>query len=494
MYKYSSLIFVFLFSLHLLFAQRDKEEDIHLESPYHTILNHLQNLEPNHFKPEIAIKSFPTSPYSKKELEQLAIKLRQIYNGEGYYVSLRKVPIDTGYIDSSINKRRYVVSAHYPDIYVEKKGKKWLYSLKTLQEIPNIHAKVYPWGTDKLLNMMPESSESAFLGIKLWQYVGLLCLLVGAWLIFVILNFILSFGVRRIVKVESKFVEKEELMPVIRPLSLLFIALLLKYLFPILQLPIIVNYLLRLILRVATPTFGVITVYYLIEVFAAVGNRFANKTSNTLDDQLIPLIQKVLRFTIIIFGVIFIFQNVGVNVTALIAGVSIGGLAFALASQDTVKNFLGSVTILLDAPFQIGDYIEFDGKAGYVEEVGLRSTRMRTLDGTIISIPNSKVADAAVNNIGRRIERTFSPKLFINANYPLERVELFVNDLRDFLDTFPLALKGQSKVYLYNLNGRSLQVLLEVHFDTSQVKESQVREQTLAKILALSQKYQIYFV
>jgi MscS family membrane protein len=353
---------------------------------------------------------------------------------------------------------------------------------------------VYPWGTDKLLNMMPKTSEKAFLGVKLWQYMGLLVLFVASWLIFVVLNFILSFLVSRIVKVESKFVEKMELMAVIRPISLFFVAVLLKYFFPILQLPIIINYLFRLVLRVATPTFGLITIYYIIEVFGAVGNRFANKTNNTLDNQLIPLIQKVLRFVIILFGVIFIFQNVGVNVTALIAGVSIGGLAFALAAQDTVKNFLGSVTILLDAPFQIGDYIEFDGKAGYVEEVGLRSTRLRTLDGTIISVPNSKVADAAVNNIGRRVERTFSPKLFINANYPLERVELFVKEMREFLDTFPLGLKEKNKIYLYNLNGRSLQVLLDVHYDTLVVKESQVKEQTLAKILELSQKHQIRFV
>lgn len=492
--RHISIFLLFLFSIQLLFAQREKEEDIHLESPYHTISNHLQHLEPNNFHPEIAIKSFPTVPYSKKELEELAIQLRQIFNGEGYYVSLRKVPIDTGYVDSSTNKRKYILFARYPDIYVEKKGKKWLYSLKTLQEIPNIHAQVYPWGTDKLLNMMPQKSENSFLGVKLWQYVGLVILIVGAWLLFVLLNFILSFLIRRVGKLDSKFVERAELMPVIRPFSLFFVAILLKYLFPILQLSIVVNYLLRMMLRVAIPTFGVITLYYVIEVFGAVGNRFANKTQNTLDNQLVPLIQKVLRITIVVFGIIFIFQNIGVNVTALIAGVSIGGLAFALAAQDTVKNFLGSVTILLDAPFQIGDYIEFDGKSGYVEEVGLRSTRLRTLEGTTISVPNTKIADAAVNNIGRRVLRSFSPKLFVSAHTPFENVEEFVRELKEFAAEFPLGLKEQNKVYLYNLNGRSLQVLLEIHFDALVVKEAEVRAQTLEKILTLSQKHKIRFV
>lgn len=485
---------IILLSINSLFAQREKDEDIHLESPYHTITNHLHNLEPNNFHPEIAIKSFPNAPYSKKELEELAIQLRQIYNGEGYYVSLRKVPIDTGYIDSSTNKRKYVVSSRYPDIYVEKKGEKWLYSVKTLQEIPNIHAKVYPWGTDKLLKIMPKTSENSFLGVKLWQYAGLLGLIVAALLVFLLLNQILSFFIQRLTRFESKFLEKGELMPVIRPVSLLIVATLLKYFFPILQLPIIVNYLLSLILRIARPTFGVITIYFIVEVFGAVGNRFANKTHNTLDNQLIPLIQKVLRATIIGFGALFIFRNIGINITALIAGISIGGLAFALAAQDTVKNFLGSVTILLDAPFQIGDFIEFEGKKGYVEEVGLRSTRLRTLEDTIISVPNIKIADVAINNIGRRVFRSFSPKLFINAHTPLDKVELFVAELKAFVSDLPLSLTEKNRVFLYNLNGRSLEVYIEVHYDSLAVKESQVRSQVLTKIMELSQKHYIRFV
>ena len=130
--------------------------------------------------------------------------------------------------------------------------------------------------------------------------------------------------------------------------------------------------------------------------------RRAEKTVSTLDDQLIPLLRKFLKAVVLVLGAVWILSRLDFNVTALLAGVSLGGLAFALAAQDTLKNMFGSLLIFLDKPFQVGDWIQADSIDGTVEEVGFRSTRVRTFANSVIYVPNGKLSDMMVNNMGMR--------------------------------------------------------------------------------------------
>lgn len=127
------------------------------------------------------------------------------------------------------------------------------------------------------------------------------------------------------------------------------------------------------------------------------------KTRSSLDDQLAPLIRKTLRvFLVVLFG-LYVAQNVfNQNITAWLAGLGIAGLAVSLAAQESIKNLFGSITIFLDKPFAVGDRIVFDGFDGAVEEIGFRSTRVRTLAGEVATIPNSRFIENSVLNIARR--------------------------------------------------------------------------------------------
>jgi MscS family membrane protein len=131
----------------------------------------------------------------------------------------------------------------------------------------------------------------------------------------------------------------------------------------------------------------------------AVGfQEMAARTDTKLDDQIVPLLRKAAKVFIGILAFVLVVQNLGYSVSGLLAGLGIGGLAFALAAKDTIANLFGSITILIDRPFRIGDWITLEGADGVIEEIGLRSTRIRTFAKTVVSIPNQGLANATVEN------------------------------------------------------------------------------------------------
>jgi len=123
------------------------------------------------------------------------------------------------------------------------------------------------------------------------------------------------------------------------------------------------------------------------------------------DTQLLPLIKRCINVIIWLIGGVMALKYAGVEVSTLLGTLGIGGIAFALAAQDTVKNILGGITIFIDRTFKIGDIINFDGLEGTVEDIGLRSTNIRTYDKRIVIIPNYKLNDAMITNISREHAR-----------------------------------------------------------------------------------------
>lgn len=132
---------------------------------------------------------------------------------------------------------------------------------------------------------------------------------------------------------------------------------------------------------------------------------FVENSEGSLDDQLLPILRKGIRFTIWCVGIIVGLDNAGYDVTTILAGLGIGGLAFALAAQDTVKNFIGGVTIFIDKPFKINQRVQVAEFDGTVREIGIRSTRIETLDGRIVTIPNAEIANKGICNVSSEPNR-----------------------------------------------------------------------------------------
>ncbi len=157
----------------------------------------------------------------------------------------------------------------------------------------------------------------------------------------------------------------------------------------------------------------------------------SERDDNNLDEHIISLIQKLLTTIVWVLGIIMALNNAGVDVGALLAGLGIGGLAFALAAQDTVKNIFGGFTIFTDKPFRIGDLISVDEFTGFIEDIGMRSIRLRTFAGRLITIPNYKIVDSNIENITQEPARRIELNLGLTYSTTHERMEEAIAILKD---------------------------------------------------------------
>ena len=159
---------------------------------------------------------------------------------------------------------------------------------------------------------------------------------------------------------------------------------------------------------------------------------YVENTKTDLDDQLLPFIQKGIKLAIWVTAAIIALNNAGYDVGAVIAGLGIGSLAFALAAKDTIANLFGGLTILLDKPFKINQRVQIEGYDGTITEIGLRSTRLTTqFDGRVVTIPNSKFASNAVVNVSSEPSRNITLNLSLAYNIDEHKVKLAMNLLKE---------------------------------------------------------------
>lgn len=158
------------------------------------------------------------------------------------------------------------------------------------------------------------------------------------------------------------------------------------------------------------------------------------KTEGDLDDQIVPIIRKAIRASIWIMGVIIAMNNAGYNVGALLAGLGIGGIALAMAAKDTVANIFGGVTIFTDKPFTINDRVKINGFDGTITEIGIRSTRLKTLENRIVTIPNSKFTDGMVENVTSEPSRKVVIKLGLIYETTADKIQNGMKALQAIVD------------------------------------------------------------
>jgi MscS family membrane protein len=213
--------------------------------------------------------------------------------------------------------------------------------------------------------------------------------------------------------------------------------------------------------------------YNLVDVLDVALRNVTAKTESKLDDQMVPLLRKALRmFLVVIFG-LFTAENVfGADITAWVTGLGICGLAVSLAAQESIKNLFGSITIFLDRPFAVGDAVAFCGYEGSVEEIGFRSTKLRTAFGHVVTVPNSKIVDGTVENIARRPNIRRQIDLPLACHTPPEKVEQAARILREILASAEIAgefdlEKNPPRVFFADITSASLNLRVLYWFASS---------------------------
>ena len=438
-----------------------------LETPYNTIRVHLDYLQSDNYLPNIAAQTLSGEIDSLRK-ERLAIQLKQVLDGKGLYVRFSQLPQDSNYMDSTSLQNVYVLfPKELPEVYVEQIGGKWYYSPETVEAIPQLHKKVYPFGMDILLNQLPKLGQSKILGLAIWQYFGLLLLLLLGILMHIILSRILNPIVARISrsKLYPSLIEKGLIWQITRLISVLVVIRFVYFFLPALQLPIASAEFAFGVIKIVTIILGVLILLRALDIVMAYAQSFTKKTESKMDEQLMPILKRTVQAVIFAGGIIQGLRIFQVDITTLIAGISIGGLAIALAAQDTIKNLFGSLTIFTDKPFQIGDWINFGDVDGTVEEVGFRSTRIRTFAKSLVYVPNGKLSDMVINNYGLRSYRRFKATVSITYDTPAFLIDKYVEGLRAILSSHSAVTKDNMEIHLNAMSANSLDILVYTFFD-----------------------------
>ena len=491
-------IVVYLFLLFISFPLLGSDNDslqIPLASPYQAVYTHLNNLQDNNYNPDLAAEAFLQPDINLDKARKAAIKLKHILDGEGIFIDMDEIPKDPAYLDSATNRQKYILTEKHPEIYLVKKGNRWIYSRTSINNIDQLFKKVFPLGTDKLLDILPKLGSTKYMGLYIWQIFGILIIILLAFVVHKIFTLIIeNIIIHLLEKYGYDKIAAELIRPIAKPISYLIIFPILMVLVPVLQLPITLSRYLIIGLKAIWPIFLTIVVYRLVDVLGVYMMKVAEKTESTLDDQLVPLVRKVLKTFVIIIGALFVLINLNISIIPFITGISIGGLALALAAQDTIKNFFGSLMIFIDKPFQIGNWITSGEIDGEIEEVGLRSTRIRTFRNSLIYVPNGILADRTIDNHGLRVYRRYYTKLAITYDTPPRLIEVFIEGLNKIVEKHPYTRKDKYHVFMNDFGDSSLNIMFYIFFQAPNwALELQYRHEIIIQILKLAEKLNVRF-
>lgn len=483
------ILFLFLLAFSTIKGQETPKVD--LSNPRATVYTHLYFLQNTSYEPEKSAKTI--DGLDKKEAIEAAIKIKRILDGRGLKIDFNKISNDSMYRDSVafLTQHKFVIfPERMPLISVEKKEGSWYYSSETVQNINSLYAETFPWYIEKIQDIVPGVGHRKIASIEVWQIFALVLLLVLSFLCYAIAKRLSFFFLKRILHKFTKNKSSEvnsTLKKLAHPISLLIAIGFIGKVLPSLQFGLEINSWLFLGLNIASTIFWIYVFLKLAQVLISLFHEYTQKTESKLDDQLTPILRNFATVIIIIFGIFKLLILFGVDPTTILAGASIGGLAIAFASQDTVKNLIGTVMIFIDKPFHIGDWISAGEVVGTVEEVGFRSTRIRAADTSIFQIPNSRLSELVINNSGLRLYRRYNTQLGLRYDTPPELIEAFVKGVREIIIAHPDTKSDSYNVEFTGFGDSALLILMNMYLkDLAWGKEQQSRHQIHIAIVKLA--------
>ncbi len=334
------------------------------------------------------------------------------------------------------------------------------------------------------------------MNVKLWQPVGLLALVLGGILADRLARALVRATARHLLAKGGTPARVGHIAFAVRPLGVVVTGLLWYFALPAFELhaglQAVVQGAIHFVLIIA----GIWAAFRLIDLIGEVMEAKAAQTENKLDDVLVPLLRKGAKILAVILGIMAgLVTLTDANVGQMLASLSIGAVALGFAAKETVENFFGTVTVILDSPFDIGDYVMIDGKVeGTVEELGFRSTRVRTPTNTLVTVPNATLVRANVENFQRRQYRRWKTTLGLTYDTAPEKLLAFTEGVRELIRIHPYTRKDVYQVYANEFGASSLDVLLVVFFTVPDAHtELRERERLFIDILRLANRVGVSF-
>ncbi len=447
----------------------------------------------------LSLNDLPAAYQATKGLEIASDLLEIIDSVENF--DIEEVPNLT-------NGEPYLVyRSQIGEIVIAKQSNgEWLFTQETVRSVPLIMISVSNEknniGTatltqsesvgSQIRDKMPDVLKQKTLTLERWQWIGLFVLLILGVIFAFIARTIISWILSKILRKQYKFLTDDDLKILYAPIGLLSFIIAFRTGLRTLALTQSSIGFLRTLMFVLTAFAIVWLAYRIVNAIAERLQERALETESQSDDLLVPFLSVIIRIGIIFSGIIIVAENLNFNVTGLIAGLGIGGIAIALASQETLSNFFGSLVLMVERPFMADDKVSVAGIQGIVKEVGIRSTKIQTFDDSIVTVPNSSVVKGNIVNDGLQKFRSWIINLSVPYQNGAAKIEEFQQGIEDLIKKSDSLNNEKYNLHIYDVVLPSITIRIEINFKKDDFEfEMNARQQFIMDILRLADKLEI---
>jgi len=358
---------------------------------------------------------------------------------------------------------------------------RWQIAGKTVAQVSALYRQ---FGYGPLAEVLPQPFfEVRFLEVQLWQWIGLLVLAVGAAALAWLVALVILRSVRAVVRRHALF-NGSLLDLAVGPLRLTLAVAAFSTGEYALALAVPVHRFIAGLEKALTIVAVAWLVVRLVDVLTNTAHRRFTDRGQAAAAAAVPLGRRTLKVVLVTVAVIAMLQNFGFNVTGLIAALGVGGLAVALAAQKTIENLFGGVTLISDQPVRVGDFCRFGDRVGTVEDIGLRSTRVRTLDRTVVSIPNAEFSGMQLENFARRDRIWLQTTIGLRYETTPDQLRYVLVELKKLLLAHPKVHPDPARARLVGFGPQSLDVEIFAYVLTTDINEFlAVREDIFLRIM-----------
>jgi len=346
-----------------------------------------------------------------------------------------------------------------------------------------------------LEDQIPQTLKSGeIFGLEYWQWIGLLLLIFLGIAADHVVRGIFRPVIRRAIRRLNSDADEQSIKDAVRALGLFAGAVVWLVLVKALVLSGTIREIASAAVGVYAVFTGTLTGWRFTDLLADVLLHLAKRSEAKFDDILVPLLRKTLKVFIVAFGVVYGAQNLNINIVPLLTGLGIGGLAFAFAAKDTIENFFGSIAVILDRPFEVGDWVLIGDVEGTVEELGFRSTRIRTFYNSQVTVPNATLVRANVDNYGRRTYRRWKTYIGVQYDTSPEKLLAFTEGIRELVRQHPYTRKDFYQVWCSDFGDSSFKILVYIfHQVPDWATELRERERLFVDIVRLADRLGVQF-
>ena len=365
-------------------------------------------------------------------------------------------------------------------------GKIWLFSSETLSKVPELYDNLQ---AHQVENKLPQSLvRNVFLGMPLWQWLALLAAIPVALAIGWAVVLLLAIPRRLWLKLKHR-PNLHSYSQMSRPLLLSFSALAHRVIVGYLGLPLLPR---LYYYRTINVLISIGFFWFLLRAVSLTMQRMRTRAisaGRTGTGTLMVLGERLLAALVVIAAILTAFGILGFNLTTLLAGLGIGGIAIAFAAQKTLENLFGGISVLGDEVIRVGDYCRFGDRIGTVEDISLRSTRIRTDARTQVSIPNGTLATMSIENFSRRDKILFNPALAIRYETAADQLRYLLAEIRRMLYEHPKVENESAYIRFANFDNSALRLEIFSYVLTQDANEySAIREDLLLRIMEIVEK------